>query len=342
MYFPRGLFETNGGKAENNQSESKKQKLTMCMRFGDDADILSAFPAEIQKDWLEDCHNFRKFINSTLRGLACEKFKTSCKEFGISPSEAKTMYKEAPYETRSACIYNFKPKGAKPEDDLPSEEEALTKIWDMYVPPLDYFDEAKKTLARCVIKDPNGNDLTFDQIKGYDVWGIPTIHMQKVRSNSSTRSMMFKIVSLIICKIAPAKQNDGASSVKKVIDGTKYKKMFNQDDFEAQLNGLTGMSSIKKQKTIETAHGEDDEEFESNDSKTVGEDMKNFKEEYKSKDDKFVKDEYKSKDDSKFDNSLNIEDDNSDEDKNGSKNVQLEPPKRSNAANIRALLNKKK
>lgn len=309
MYFPRGLFDVNSMKQEGNQPASKKERLTFCARFGNDENILSAFPKDLHSEWLNDCHKFRKFINKDLRGVVCEKFKTSAKDFGISASEAKMFY-NYPYELRAACVYNFKPRGSKSEEDHPSEEEALTKTWDMYVQPLDYYDEESKRLSRCIIRDPSGNELTFDQIKGFDVWGIPTFHMQKVRSNSSTRSIMFKIVHLVVFKIQPAKASDGFSQYKKLIDTSKYSKVISQEVFEDQFKHLPTQSELKKKTDMD--HEEDDEQHDTEETIVLS---PTKKEQQESKSSRSVSDH---------------EDEGND----------LKPPVRSNARDIRSMLRK--
>jgi hypothetical protein len=303
LYFPRGLFESK--KKDDNAPVNSNEKVssTFCARFGNDPYILEAFPDSIRKEWLSDCHAFRKFINKTLRDVTCDKFKASAKDFGIGNSEAK-MFFTYPYELRSACIFNFKPNGSKAGDDLPNEEESYDKTWDMYVPPLDYTDEKTKVVSRCVITDPSGKHLTFDQIKGYDVWGMPVFQFQKIRSSAQTRSMMFKIVSLVVCKISPAKTNDAFSMTRKTIDNGKYASMFSLEKFESDMKSLPAVGASE-------THVDMDEDEENTDSAKVSKDS--------TKESKDL-----------IDSSLSIDDSD------------LAPPTRSNARDIGSLLRKKK
>lgn len=298
LYFPRGLFESK----KKDDSPNEKVSSTFCARFGNDQYILEAFPESIRKEWLADCHAFRKFINKTLRDATCDKFKASAKDFGIGNSEAK-MFFTYPYELRSACIFNFKPNGSKSGDDLPTEEESYDKTWDMYVPPLDYTDEKTKVVSRCVITDPSGKPLTFDQIKGYDIWGMPVFQFQKIRSSAQTRSMMFKIVSLVVCKICPAKTNNAFSMTRKTIDSGKYSSMFSLEKFESDMKSLPAVGAS------ETHLDMDEDDVES---------------------DKTSKDSPKNPSKDMVDSSLSIDD------------SELSPPTRSTARDIRSLLSKKK
>lgn len=303
LYFPRGLFESKKKDDSPTPNGNEKVSSTFCARFGNDPYILEAFPESIRKDWLADCHAFRKFINKTLRDATCDKFKASAKDFGIGNSEAK-MFFTYPYELRSACIFNFKPNGSKSGDDLPNEEDSYDKTWDMYIPPLDYFDEKTKVTSRCVITDPSGKHLTFDQIKGYDIWGMPVFQFQKIRSSAQTRSMMFKMVNLVICKIAPAKSSDAFSMTRKTIDSGKYASMFSLEKFESEMKSLPAIGASE-------THIETDED---NDNKNNTVESKN---------------QTNSKD--VIDSSLSIDDD-----------ADLAPPTRSNARDIGSLLRKKK
>jgi hypothetical protein len=303
LYFPRGLFESKKKDDSGVVNPTEKVSTTFCARFGNDPYIMSAFPEKIQKEWLADCHAFRKFINNTLRNATCEKFKSSAKDFGIGNSEAKTFF-TYPYELRSACIYNYKPNGSKSGDDLPSEEDSMDKVWDMYVPPLDYYDEKTKKFSRCTITDPSGKPLTFDQIKGYDIWGMPVIQFQKIRSSAQTRSMMFKVVNLVVCKIAPAKSSDAFSYTRKVIDGGKYASMFSLERFESDMKSLPAVGASETHVDLE------DDLTSTSISKDKDSKDNNAK-------------------DKEIDSSMSIDDSD------------LKPPTRSNARDIGSLLRKK-
>lgn len=311
LYFPRGLFESKKKDDSPSGNGNEKVSSTFCARFGNEPYILDAFPESIRKDWLADCHAFRKFINTTLREVTCEKFKTSAKDFGIGNSEAKTFF-TYPYELRSACIYNFKPNGSKSGDDLPSEDESYDKTWDMYVPPLDYYDEKTKKLSRCTITDPSGKHLTFEQIKGYDIWGMPVFQFQKIRSSAQTRSMMFKVVNLVVCKISPARSNDAFSITRKTIDSGKYASMFSLERFESEMKSLPAVGASETHVDLYEDHESHTE------SKAEPVDKSNNS---------------PRKSDSKkdlIDSSLSIDE------------TELAPPTRSNARDIGSLLRKKK